>query len=69
MVNINKQEFPCGLLYRVCKFLDKYDYPWEFRDSKFYGPPYDVDPKVFYEGVELFMNRISNVPPRPYIRY
>ena len=57
---------PAGLTYQLCKWLDRHGYSWEFRDNKFYGTPYEVDERVFYEGVELFMEKISSVKPRPY---
>jgi len=66
LVNITKQEFPCGLVYQICKFLDRHGYSWEFEDNPYYGTPYEQDPKVFHEGVELFMKKICNVPPREY---
>ena len=56
MLSITTQRFPCGLVYRLCKWLDKHDYTWEFQDNKFYGVPYDTNPKVFMDGVELFCN-------------
>ena len=58
--------FPAGLTYRLCKWLDKHDYKWDFKDNKYYGVPYQIDDRIFYEGVELFMNKISGVKPRDY---
>jgi superfamily II DNA or RNA helicase len=66
MMSLTTQRFPCGLIYRLCKFLDKHNYSWEFKDNKFYGVPYETDERVFYEGVELFCNKISNLSPRKY---
>lgn len=57
---------PAGLTYQLCKWLDRHGYTWQFQDNSFYGVPYEVDERVFYEGVELFMNKISNVKPREY---
>ena len=58
---------PCGLVYRLCKLLDRYDYTWEFKDNKFYGLPYEVDDRIIYEGVELFMKKIApGLEPRDY---
>jgi len=59
---------PSGLVYRLCKWLDKHDYEWEFEDNPYYGVPYESDERVFYEGVELFMNKISkeDIKPREY---
>ena len=57
---------PAGLTYQACKWLDRHGYSWQFENSKFYGTPYEIDERVFEEGVELFMNKISGVKPRQY---
>ena len=57
---------PAGLTYQACKWLDRHGYSWQFENSKFYGTPYEIDQRVFEEGVELFMNKISGVKPRQY---
>lgn len=66
LVNLSKQTIPCGLVYRLCKWFDKHQYDWKFKNNEFYGTPYEVDSRIFYEGVELFMNKISTIPPREY---
>lgn len=57
---------PCGLVYRLCKLLDRLGYTWEFKDNKFYGVPYEIDEKITEEGVEYFMKKISGFEPREY---
>ena len=57
---------PAGLTYQLCKWLDRHEYTWEFENSKFYGTPYEMDERVFEEGVDIFMNKISSVKPRQY---
>ena len=57
---------PAGLTYQLCKWLDRHGYSWDFKDNDFYGTPYEMDERVFEEGVELFMTKISSVAPRPY---
>ena len=66
LCSVAASTLPVGLVYRLCKWLDKHNYTWEFKDNKFYGVPYENDERVFQEGVELFMSKISNVPPREY---
>ncbi len=66
MVSVSASTMPSGLVYRLCKWADKHNYSWEFEANKYYGVPYETDPKVFYEGVELFMDKISGVKPREY---
>ncbi len=60
------KSMPAGLTYQLCLWLDRHGYTWEFKDNPFYGVPYEVDQRVFYEGVELFMNKIAGVKPREY---
>ena len=52
LISVATQTVPAGLIYRLCKWFDKHDYTWEFKDNKYYGTPFEVDNKVFYEGVE-----------------
>ncbi|AEC52994.1 helicase [Synechococcus phage S-CRM01] len=66
LVNITKQTIPAGLIYRLCKWLDKHQYEWEFKNNEFYGTPYEIDEKIHYEGVKLFMEKISTKTPREY---
>jgi superfamily II DNA or RNA helicase len=66
LCSVSASTIPCGLVFRLCKWLDKHDYTWEFQDNKFYGVPYETDERIFQEGVELFMTKISNVKPREY---
>ncbi len=66
LCSVTKQTLPAGLTYRLCKWCDKHNYTWKFENSKYYGVPYEVDQRIFYEGVELFMNKISSVTPRNY---
>lgn len=66
LLSVAKQTLPAGLTYRLCKALDKYNYSWKFKDSKYYGVPYETDDRIFLDGVEIFMNKISGVTPRAY---
>jgi superfamily II DNA or RNA helicase len=60
------KSLPAGLTYQLCKWLDRHNYTWEFTNNKFYGVPYETDERIFQEGVELFMSKISRVKPREY---
>ena len=66
LLSTHTKTLPVGLTYQLCKWMDRHGYSWEFQDNSFYGVPYEVDERVFYEGVELFMNKISDVKPREY---
>ena len=66
LLSTAKQTLPAGLTYRLCKALDKFGYSWDFENNKYYGVPYENDPRVFLDGVDLFMNKISGIKPREY---
>jgi superfamily II DNA or RNA helicase len=66
LCSVAASTIPCGLVYRLCKWIDKHNYTWEFKDNKYYGTPYETDELIFRDGVELFMGKISNVVPRQY---
>ena len=66
MVSVAASTMPVGLTYRLAKWCDKHNYTWGFENNKYYGVPYENDERVFLEGVEIFMDKISNVKPREY---
>ena len=66
LLSTAKQTLPAGLTYRLCKALDKFGYTWDFENNKYYGVPYENDERIFLDGVELFMNKISGIKPRDY---
>ena len=66
LYNINKGEIYVGLLDKVASFCKRYDYKFEFEDSKYYGLPYDETDKISREGVKDYMTAISKYKPRDY---
>ncbi len=66
LLSTHTKSLPAGLTYQACRWLDRHGYDWKFEDNQYYGTPYEMDNRVFYEGVELFMNKISGVKPREY---
>lgn len=66
LLNLQSQTLPAGLTYQLCKWCDRHDYSWDFKDNPYYGLPYEQDEKIFYDGVDLFMNKIASVTPRKY---
>jgi superfamily II DNA or RNA helicase len=66
LLSTHTKTLPAGLTYQACRWLDRHGYDWKFEDNQYYGTPYEMDNRVFYEGVELFMNKISGVKPREY---
>ena len=66
LLNMSHQTLPAGLTYQLCKWCDRHSYSWDFKNNSYYGLPYEQDNKIFYDGVELFMNKIASVSPRKY---
>ncbi|QIN96887.1 RNA-DNA + DNA-DNA helicase [Synechococcus phage S-H34] len=67
LISVTTQTCPAGMVYRLCKWLDRNGYTWEFKDNKFYGVPYEVDEKITKEGVQYFMKKIApGLEPRDY---
>ena len=66
LFSVNTKRIHGGLVYRLCKFLDKHGYDWEFENNKFYGAPYEIDESVSLLGVENFMKNCSDKEPRNY---
>ena len=66
LCSVATQTIPAGLIFRLCKWLDRHGYSWEFKDNKFYGLPYEVDEKIHQDGIEYFMKKISGLIPREY---
>ena len=66
LLSTHTKSLPAGLTYQACRWLDRNGYSWDFMNNPYYGTPYEVDDRVFYEGVELFMNKISAIKPREY---
>jgi superfamily II DNA or RNA helicase len=59
-------EIYVGLLDKVVAFCEQHNYTYEFRDSKFYGVPFEVNEMVSREGVSDYMKKISRHTPRDY---
>jgi superfamily II DNA or RNA helicase len=55
-----------GLLDRVIQFCKDHGYTYEFKDSKHYGTPFEVNEGISKEGVKDYMNAISKYAPREY---
>ena len=55
-----------GLLDRVIQFCKDHGYTYEFKDSKHYGTPFEVNEGISKEGVKDYMTAISKYAPREY---
>ena len=55
-----------GLLDRIIQFSKDHGYTYEFKDSKHYGTPFEVNEGISKEGVKDYMTAISKHKPRDY---
>ena len=66
LFNIQKGEIYVGLLDRVIQFCKDHEYTYEFKNSKHYGTPFEVNEGISKEGVKDYMTAISKYVPRDY---
>ena len=64
LYNLQKKEIYVGLLDKVTSFCRRYDYDFEFENSKYYGLPYQETEGVSHEGVKEYLTGISKYKPR-----
>ena len=66
LFNTQKGEIYVGLLDRIIQFCKDHGYTYEFKDSKHYGTPFEVNEGISKEGVKDYMTAISKYAPREY---
>jgi superfamily II DNA or RNA helicase len=66
LFNTQKEEIYIGLLDRIVQFCKDHGYTYEFKDSKYYGLPFEVNEMISKEGVKDYMTAISKYKPRDY---
>ena len=66
LFNLQKSQIYVGLLDKIVQFCQRYDYEYEFENSKFYGLPYQETESISYEGVKDYLTGISKYKPRDY---
>ena len=59
LFNTQKGEIYVGLLDRVIQFCKDHGYTYEFKDSKHYGTPFEINENISKEGVKDYMTAIS----------
>ena len=55
-----------GLLDKIISFCEKHDYTYKFVDNEYYGPPFEINDGISYEGVKDYMQSICSHSPRKY---
>ena len=66
LFNLQKNQIYVGLLDKIVQFCQRYDYEYEFENSKFYGLPYQETEGISHEGVKDYLTAISKYKPRDY---
>ena len=66
LFNLQKKEIYVGLLDKIVVFCQRYNYEYEFENSKFYGLPYQETESISHEGVKDYLTGISKYKPRDY---
>ena len=66
LFNTQKEEIYIGLLDRIVQFCKDHGYTYEFKGSKYYGLPFEVNEMISKEGVKDYMTAISKYKPRDY---
>jgi len=66
LFNLQKSQIYVGLLDKIVQFCRRYNYEYEFENSKFYGLPYQETESISYEGVKDYLTGISKYKPRDY---
>jgi superfamily II DNA or RNA helicase len=66
LFNIQNNQIYVGLLDKVVQFCKDHEYTYEFKKSKYYGLPFEVNPTISKEGVKDYVTSISKYKPRDY---
>lgn len=66
LLSTHTGEVYAGLLDRVVAKLKRYDYEYTFKDSKYYGLPFEVNEEICPEGVADYMKSICSHDPYDY---
>jgi len=59
-------EIYVGLLDRIIRFCEQHEYTYEFKNSKYYGLPFEVNQNISKEGTKDYLNSICSYIPRDY---
>ena len=55
-----------GLLDKIISFCDRHDYTYKFVDNEYYGPPFEINEGISYEGVKDYIKSITKLKARDY---
>ena len=66
LFNIQNGQIYVGLLDKIIQFCKDHEYTYEFKESEFYGLPFEVNEFISKEGVKDYMHSICKHSPREY---
>ena len=66
LFNTQNGQIYVGLLDRVVQFCKDHEYTYQFKESEFYGLPFEVNEFISKEGVKDYMFSICKHSPREY---
>jgi len=58
LLSVSTGEIYVGLLDKVIAKLKNHGYSYEFKENKYYGLPFEIDPEITREGVEGYLKVI-----------
>ncbi len=66
LFDLRSKRIYIGLLDKIVDFCNHYGYTYKFVDNEYYGPPFEVNEGISYQGVKDYMNAICCHSPRKY---
>ncbi len=67
LYNMKTKRIYCGLLDKIIAFCETAGYTYQFKNNKYYGPPFEVNDFVSRGGVKDYMKSIApDISPRDY---
>ena len=66
LFNMKTKRIYVGLLDKIVSFCENSGYSYSFQNNKVYGPPFEVNEMISYEGVKDYIHSITDLKPRNY---
>jgi len=66
LFDLRSKRIYVGLLDKIIHFCEQHGYSYKFVDNEYYGPPFEINEEISFEGVRDYMTSICNHQPRKY---
>ena len=66
LFDLRSKRIYVGLLDKLVQFCENHGYTYKFADNEYYGPPFEINEEISFEGVRDYMTSICNHQPRKY---